>query len=130
MKKKIKKPSLAKAKKKAWDTFSLYVRTRKNIGGFTTCITCGRLKSYKKLQAGHFIPGRHNAILFDERGVHPQCYTCNVVLGGNGPKYYEWMLKNYGLAIIKELEALDTTTVIYTVQDFMDIEKKYKELVK
>ena len=125
---KQKKLSLSKAKAKAWKAFSLWVRTNGNTKEIVECITCGREKSYKKLQAGHFIAGRHNAILFDERGVHPQCYACNVVLGGNGVKYYKWMLEHYGQKVIDELEALDNTTVIYTIEDYQKIEEKYKSL--
>lgn len=126
----MKKMSLSKAKARAWKAFSLYIRTAGGKLDTVSCITCGRINSYKKMQAGHFVPGRHNAVLFDERGVHPQCYTCNVVLGGNGVKYYKWMLQNYGQKVIDDLERLDNTTVKYSVQDLLDIEKKYQDLTK
>lgn len=67
-------------KKKAWDAFSRYIRTRdclKSTGDRNrgACVTCGRVFDFKKLQAGHFIPGRVNSILFDEQCVHAQCLT-------------------------------------------------------
>jgi hypothetical protein len=124
----LKKPSLAKTKKKAWDAFSLWVRTADAKGEMNKCITCERLFHYKKLYAGHFIPGRHNAILFDERGVHPQCYYCNIIMGSNPIKYYKYMLKHYGQEVIDELDKLSTTTVKYTVSDYLELEKYYKEL--
>jgi len=124
-----KKPSLSKAKAAAWKAFSFWVRTKDmDSQGFVSCITCGRRNHYKKMQSGHFIPGRHNGVLFDERGVHVQDYSCNVILGGNGPKYYKWMLEHYGQKVIDELEVLDNTTVIYTVEDYQKIEEKYKSL--
>lgn len=124
----LKKPSLSKAKKKAWDAFSLWTRLRDAKGEHNTCITCERTFHYKKLYAGHFIPGRHNAILFDERGVHPQCYYCNMIMGSNPIKYYKYMLKRYGQEVIDELDKLSSTTVIYTVSDYLELEKYYKDL--
>ncbi len=38
-----------------------------------------------------------DAILFDEEQVHAQCYRCNVVLGGNWPMYYEYMVEAVGI---------------------------------
>lgn len=125
--KKPKKLKKSQAKKRAWTAFSLYIRLKDAKGEVATCVTCGRGNHYTKLHAGHFLPGRHNSILFDEQGVHPQCYACNVVLGGNGARYYKFMLKQYGQKAIDELEALDNTTVVYSVQDFLDFEKLYKE---
>ena len=105
---KPKKVSISKLKKKARAVFSQYIRMKEmNPRGETMCVTCLTWKSYKEMQAGHFIPGCHNSVLFDERNVHPQCYTCNVILGSNGPKYYEYMQRNYGMDVIKELERLD-----------------------
>ena len=61
-------------KRKAWDEFSRYVRLRDAIKTTQTkewavCCSCG--KTYPAFgtgcgQAGHFVPGRGNAILFDE----------------------------------------------------------------
>jgi len=80
------KSSMSKAKRKAWSAFSLYIRiSASDINGNAKCVTCGAVKSYKDLQAGHFIPGRRNAVLFSEEGVHPQCYHCNIGLNGNWP---------------------------------------------
>lgn len=128
----MRKITLSKAKDRAWKTFSLYIRTRdciKTTGTKTLlkCVTCGKLVDIKKAHASHFIPGRHLGILFDERGVNGSCYTCNVVLGSNGPKYYKWMLNHYGQKVIDDLERIDNTTVKYTVKDYLEIEKKYKE---
>ena len=55
-------------------------------------MTCGKLYPFSKLQAGHFIPGRTDAILFDVRQVHAQCYRCNTKLQGMWHKYFLFML--------------------------------------
>lgn len=55
------------------------------------------------MQAGHFVPGRGNGVLLDERGVHPQCYRCNCILHGNLIEYYPFMVRTYGQEVVDEL---------------------------
>ena len=50
--------------------------------------------------------------------------------GGNFEHYYPFMLEMYGESGIEELRQLSKTTVKYSVQDYLDIEKEYKEKLK
>ena len=135
---KKKKVSLSKAKKKAWTIFSLYIRTRDAILTTGTkdsckCVTCGRiypLKSLGGLQAGHFIAGRRNSIIFDERNCHAQCYGCNVMKRGNTTEYWLFMEKEYGRVVIDELLGLDKETKQFKVFELEEIAEKYKEKLK
>lgn len=103
MKKKKEKPDKW-WKEKAWKAFSLWVRLRdSNELGICKCCTCGVEKMWKKMHAGHFVNGRTNSILFDEKNCHAQCYRCNVILSGNWSAYYEYMLNKYGLDTINRL---------------------------
>lgn len=114
------KTSRARAKAKAWSTFSLYIRTRDKDKG---CCTCnGEVQ-----QAGHFIDGRHNAVLFSERGVHGQCYHCNVGLKGNKIEYWLFMERTYGREVIDELIAESKKTVQYKEFHFKELEQLFKE---
>jgi hypothetical protein len=106
-----------KAKQAAWDAFSKYIRNRDK-----KCVTCPRGEAQ---QAGHFIDGRHNAVLFSERGVHGQCYHCNVGLKGNKLEYWLFMEKTYGRKVIDELMAESKITVQYKTHDFERIEQEY-----
>lgn len=127
----MKKITLSKQKQKTWKAFSLYVRLKDaDINGLTMCITCGQKKDFKKMQAGHLIPGRNNAVLFSEDGVHPQCYSCNIMKNGNWPAYYEFMKKTYGQQIIDDLIQESRQVVKYTISDLQELEKYYKEQVK
>jgi len=104
MKKKSKKISLAKLKKKACKIMSNYIRIMaSNADGFAECVTCKTVKPWKELQNGHFIPGRRGWILFNEDCQNPQCYVCNVILKGNWPAYYEYMLEKHGLEKVHAL---------------------------
>ena len=100
--------TLTQAKKKCWEEFSKYIRLRdclKTTGRTTEgkCYTCGRIYPFKSLQGGHFIPGRHNSILFSEDQVHAQCYHCNIGLKGAWPEYYKNMVRDFGEERVKEM---------------------------
>lgn len=76
----MKKKTKTYYKDKAWKAFSTYIRTRDSIkttGGvdFCRCITCKKIYEYKQTQAGHFVPGRSNSVLFKEDIVNGQCLT-------------------------------------------------------
>ena len=132
----MKKGPKTKAKEKAWAAFSMYIRTRdslKTTGSLDSCVcvTCPNL--YPRtgvgcIQAGHFIAGRGNSILFDERGVHGQCYACNIGRNGAHVEYFVFMEKTYGREVIDELRAERHETLKLRASDFKDIEDKYREL--
>ena len=118
MKKKPKKQkTVAHLKNKVlWPLFSKYIRLKYAKDGMCQCVTCKKwLPAFGKgcVQAGHFIPGRHNSVLYDERQVYPQCYHCNVHLKGNTVEYYTFMLNVHGKEVIDELRDLDKQTKQY-----------------
>lgn len=116
--------------KVVWPVFSRYIRMRDaNWDGTVSCVTCGRVGHWKTMQAGHFIPGRMNAILFDERGVHSQCYLCNGPLKGNPRKYEAFMKKRYGQEVIDDLDRLSNTTRQFTHPELVEMWNHYKEQV-
>jgi hypothetical protein len=132
--KKIKRLTITTVKKRANTVYSKYIRTRdmllnKHYGTDTLkCFTC--LKPYvafgvRCAQAGHFLPGRHSAVLYDERACHGQCYNCNINLKGNWVKYEERMIRDYGQAVVDELKTLDRTNPHYKVEDYLEIEEKF-----
>lgn len=127
----MKKISLKGAKLKAWRAFSIYIRTKYSEDGICTCFTCDKELPIKEMQCGHGIGGRTNAILFCEEAVRPQCYSCNC--GYSKGKYEIFvpkLIELYGLDGYNELVKLKRTTVKYTVPDFLDIEKEYKQALE
>ena len=126
----------AKAKTKAWDSFSIYIRTRDclRFTGTVTdgiCITCKRPYAFSQLQAGHFIQGRGNTVLFDERIVYSQCLGCNgnppYGKGGNYVEYFRFMIDEWGLEQIDEFRALKHGTKIYKEFDFLALAEEFKQ---
>lgn len=127
----MKKVTVSSLKKKLWKLFSEYIRRLyADWRGYVACVTCGSVKHYKEQQAGHFIPGRHNMVLFDERNVHPQCYRCNIALSGNPRKYDKYMRLTYGPEIIEQLEKLDEQNKQFTIKELEELIKEYKDKLK
>ncbi len=124
--KKKKTHGVAWWKKKVWkEAFSPYIRLRdalETTGNQHTLLCCSCGKPYKAFglgcaQAGHFVPGRKNSILFHEKCVHGQCYNCNITLKGNWPGYFKFMTEKYGEDVIWDLIALSYTIVKFTVEE-------------
>ena len=129
------------AKDKAWTAFSAYIRTRDCLR-FTgdesegMCITCKKGFPYKQLQAGHFVGGRGNAVLFREDIVYSQCAKCNNKpsqggLGGNYAAYAFWMQdEGHTREHIEDLLNLRHETLVYKIHDFVEIKAKYETKTK
>lgn len=118
--------TLTKAKKKAWDAFSVYIRTRdcirfRNSLDEGICVTCNRVYPFKSLQAGHFIGGRTNALLFDERIVYTQCYSCNIGGGGSYVEYFIFMEREWGREMIDEFRRLKFKTVKFKIYQLLEM---------
>lgn len=126
------KPTIKSAKKRAWESFSRYVRLRDCLA--TTgwpdtgrCVTCGLEKPFEELQAGHFVDGRSRHVLFDERATHAQCYACNVPRKGNKDAYWPFMLDKYGRGVTDELVSAKRKAGTWTIPELTEIERRYKE---
>ena len=77
-----------KLKDKAWSLFSRYIRIKyADSAGQCTCVTCGVVKHWKEMQAGHAVSGRGGFVLFNEAIVRPQCYGCNMAAGGRYDRF-------------------------------------------
>lgn len=128
---KKKKIKISTLKNRAWTEFSIFIRLRgADSEGMNRCVTCRVSKHWKQLQAGHFIAGRLNSNLFDERGCNPQCYSCNVGKHGNGVMYYKFMQRTHGEAVIDELIRQNDITQKWLPGQLESIRGKYAGLNK
>jgi len=138
-----KKHNLTWWKKKTWKKFSKYIRLRDALATTGTtdslvCFTCGKIyPAFGKgcAQAGHYVPGRNHAVLFEENGVHGQCYNCNVNLKSNTILYRQHMIEKYGEEETKRIEQLYyNKTFKYRITDLKELceklDKKIKDLEK
>lgn len=125
--KKKRKPSPAKAA--AWGWMSKYIRKKSaDYSGLARCVTCGVVKPWQELHAGHFVPkGRGLAVFFVEENIHPQCAACNTYKGGMLIEYTRYMQETYGPEIVDELLALAKTHKPMRLADYEAIEQHYRE---
>jgi len=132
---KPKKQTISSAKKKTWKVFSEYIRMRdclKTTGlrDYGKCVTCQKTVPRTLLQAGHFIPGRHNSNLFNEKGCHAQCFNCNIRLRGNTLIYRRKIIEMYGEGYDEILEKADALTITYSVGQLEEMATEYKAQIK
>ena len=118
-----------------WPIFSQYTRLRDCLRTTGTiyigaCISCGREFDIGRLQAGHFIPGRHNSNLFYERGCHAQCERCNAFLAGNQYSYGQALIKLYGKGIIEELWANERIIKKFRRDELVLLAQELREKIK
>ncbi len=94
---------------KLWFNFAIRMRdTRVDGDGnrWGRCISCGKLKPFEHIQAGHFIPEPHQATRFHEKNVHGQCDGCNKWKSGNVAEYRKAIVKLYGEDEVAKMEAM------------------------
>lgn len=125
-KRKSKYTHISLAKKAANHAFSDYIRTRDKY----TCITCGLVGDKHNIDAGHYIPRAHRLILYDEFNVHAQCFKCNCVYEGNTIIYRKKLIEKYGEEEVLRLENSQFVECKMSIQDYLDIEKKFREKLR
>ena len=124
---KPKRITVTKAKKKADEAFSLFIRTRDSVKGVCTCATCGAKHPIKAMHAGHFISRKHMATRYDERNVNAQCFACNIHNKGEQYKHSLYVDTKYGQGTAQILHELSQTIVQMKAQDYLDIVETYKK---
>src|SRR3990167_7403089 len=77
-----------------------------------TCFTCRKPVEGQNAHLGHFIPRSVGgvALRYNLDNLRPQCYYCNINLGGNGSAFYKRLLEDEGQEFIDKLFALKQQT--------------------
>lgn len=131
-KKKKKSPTLSALKKKAWKLVSLYVRKKDaDEDGYVGCYTCGAPIHHKlEAQAGHAIPGRTGAVIFDVDIIRSQCLRCNAFMGGRYEIFATQLIRENGLEWFERKLEGARRVVKYTRSDLEDLIESYKLKLK
>jgi hypothetical protein len=117
--------------KKADEAFSRYTRIRwSDKDGICTCITCGRMKHWKEVDAGHYRRREHQSTRFDEKNVHPQCRYCNFYRGGAEAEHREYIDSTYGDGTAYQIEQKSLMRSKRTAFDMHMIRKEYEQKLK
>lgn len=109
--KKAKKPTLARLKRDLDTLWSIWVRRKDAKGGLATCVSCGAVKRWQEQQCGHFVSRVHLATRFLDQNCAVQCFSCNVLRGGNYVEYAVWIEANWGWQTIRDLREMKHTTL-------------------
>lgn len=106
---------MKKALEKKLDVaFSKLIRVKETKDGYGKCVSCGALKLYSELDAGHFINRKWRPTRWLEDNVHIQCIACNRFNEGNAIGYSLYMLDRYGRGKIDYLQSLSRTRAGFT----------------
>ena len=113
-----------------WDSCAIYVKLREaDLNGNCKCCTCGKTGYWKEFDAGHFVPGRGNAVLFDDAHIFPQCPGCNCKGGGEQYKFGEFLKKRYGYSneILEEILNMRHTVKKYNLFELKLIRNRFND---
>ena len=108
--KKQSKQKISVLQRKLWELCKNL--TRKKYGN--VCYTCGAQGlSALNWHTGHlFAKASLGAYLkYDLRLLRPQCYKCNINLGGNGANFYRKMIEREGREYLEQIERDKQVTV-------------------
>ena len=122
-----KKLSRSKLVKKLDTVFSKYIRvSNADKNGYCTCVTCGVVKHWKEIQAGHFMSRKLYSTRGDEHNVKPQCVGCNMFRQGEQYKYSLFLGKDEAEVLyLKSKE-----TVKFTNYELEEMIKDYSDRLK
>jgi hypothetical protein len=110
-----------------WNECRRIILGRYAKNGKNYCFTCEKEIEKQNRQVGHFIPNSVGGALlrYNLDNLRPQCYYCNINLGGNGSLFYKKLLEEKGQAHIDQLFNLKGQTC-----KAIDIYKEQLELYK
>jgi hypothetical protein len=98
-----------------------------------SCYTCGQSNlTGSNWQTGH-VPWPKASLgaylRWDLRCLRPQCWRCNINLGGMGAVAYQKMLKEEGKAFMTQLER-DRQVTVKTVDHYQSLIPKYQSYLE
>lgn len=110
-----KKVTLTRAKAIFWALLSRAIRDEYG----PSCYTCDR----EGIQAGHMFPKSraHALSAWHPDNIRPQCYNCNINLGGNGAEFAARYIAQYGQAQYDHMRRLSREPRKWTVPDIQQL---------
>jgi hypothetical protein len=110
---------------RCWKLMSEWVR-RHNASstGFQTCYTCGAIKHWSELHAGHY---KHGKFDFDPRNLKPQCVKCNMFFSGRLDEYTMNLVRDYGIDWVQQLRNDASKHIGYSIDEMKAIEIELKD---
>ena len=111
--------------------FSEFVRRRHaNEHGQVACYTCGAVKHWKQMHAGHFQSRSKNATRWNPVNVQVQCVACNIFRAGEQFKFGLALDEEFGEGVAAELLTLSNQTAKFTLADLKGMISHYQQELK
>jgi len=127
--KKPKAPSVLRSlKNKTWELCKAIIKAKYG----NICYTCGNGPlSGSGRHTGHFIPRSGSGVLLKYKleNLRPQCYNCNINLGGNGANFYRKLVEIEGQQYVDDLFALKNVITKETKDFYYDLIAEYKKIL-
>lgn len=110
--------------------FQYYIRLRDAMpGGYCRCISCGKIKPFDLIQAGHFYSRKHMNTRWNEDNVNAECSGCNCFDGDHLLGYRQNLIKKIGLQKFQYLEVAHNLTRKWADFEIVVMVKHYGEKV-
>lgn len=127
---KRKPKGVAKLKKDLWKQFALWTKLKySDDGRWCSCYTCGNPLEIgtSGCQAGHWLPkGGYSVHYFNPDNVRPQCYRCNVNLGGNAAVFERALREEIGEDLVEDMYHIRHAKVKRTITWYQEQIEHYK----
>ena len=86
--------------------FQYWVRLRDSMpGGYCRCISCGQIKSFDQIQAGHYMSRKHMSVRWSPLNCNGECVFDNAYNGDHLIGYRKNLIKKIGEEKVEWLEA-------------------------
>ena len=122
------KQKISTLQRKLWDECKRIIREQYG----NVCYTCGATGLVgSNWHTGHLYPKASlGAFLkYDLRLLRPQCYNCNINLGGNGAEFYKKMLRIEGKPYMTALEN-DKRISVMAYDHYVKLLEEYKTITR
>jgi len=115
-----------------WKWFSKYVRLRDRLPGTDNCrcISCGAVKRWKEMDAGHFVPRDRWNVRYNEQNVNAQCQHCNRFQSGNQFEHGLAINAKYGSGTAEYLAGIAKRGGRFSRIEIITLSDYYKRRVK
>lgn len=121
------KSDISKIQTRLWDECKRIIRAKYG----NTCYTCGKggLEG-AGWHTGHMIPKASLGayLKYDLRLLRPQCYYCNINLGGNGARFIELMREREGNKYVNKILS-DEQVTVKAIDHYIMLLDKYKNIL-
>lgn len=120
------KTEISKIQAKIWEHCRRIIRAKYG----NVCYTCDQASLVgSNWHTGHMYPkAALGAFLkYDLRVLRPQCYYCNINLGGNGAEFYKRMVKREGKRYVDKIDK-DRQKIVKAIDHYKLVLVEYENL--